>query len=94
MALHREAGDFPDFEEWLAGIKPLLNSYKNQDIHNCDETALFWRMTNGKSFIAAHEMDVAGDNSCCVLHGRRETAFPLHRHRFKPAVARGPREEG
>ena len=59
-ALHGEAGDWPDFEEWPAGIKPLLNSYKNQDIYNCDETALFWRMTNGKSFIAAHEIGVAG----------------------------------
>ena len=59
-ALHGEAGDCSDVEEWLVGIKPLLNSYKNQDVYNCDETALFWRMINGKSFIAAHEIGVAG----------------------------------
>ena len=35
-----QAGDCHTFEEWLSGIKALLNSHEHQDIYNCDETAL------------------------------------------------------
>ncbi|KAI6649961.1 Tigger transposable element-derived protein 6 [Oopsacas minuta] len=60
QTLHGEAAECPDFEEWLVTIRPILSRYAQRDIYNADETALFWRMSEGKSFVAANEARVAG----------------------------------
>ena len=52
---HGESADCPDFSEWLVAIQPILVKYHPRDIYNMDETALFWRMSSGKTFVGPQE---------------------------------------
>ena len=57
---HGESADCPDFSEWLVAIQPILVKYHLRDIYNMDETALFWRMSSGKTFVGPQEEKIRG----------------------------------
>ena len=44
-------------------MKPLIHEFESKDIWNADETALFWRITGGKTFACANEKTVRGRKS-------------------------------
>ena len=58
--IYGEANDCPDFEKWLEVMLPTFDEYEPSHILNADETALFYRMTGGKSFVLANEKNVRG----------------------------------
>ena len=58
--IHGEAGDCPDYIGWLVANKSTIESYEKEDIYNADETALFWRMRSGKTFMTASEGAIRG----------------------------------
>ena len=57
---HGESADCPDFSEWLVAIQPTLAKYHPRDIYNMNETALFWRMSSGQTFVGPHEEKIRG----------------------------------
>ena len=63
IKLHGEAGDCPDYNKWLQNTNREIAEYAPEDIYNMDETALFYRATSGRTFIAENETSVKGRKS-------------------------------
>ena len=55
LVLHGEAADCPDYADWLEAHKCIFEKYPVGNILNFDETALFWRVQNKRTFVLAAE---------------------------------------
>lgn len=74
---------------FLKNIKPILNQFSNDNIFNCDETALFYRWFSNKSFV--HTSDIKRgakkDKSritimlCCSMTGEKLPILILGTHK-------------
>ena len=59
--LNGESLDCPNFDNWLLTTKAeLLTQYFSKDIFNADETALFYRIQVGTSFVGPNEKPEGG----------------------------------
>ena len=65
----------------MRGVQPVLDQYRKEDLWNADETALFWRMSTGKTFTLEHETALRGTRKqmksrvtillCCSMEGEK-----------------------
>lgn len=60
--LHGEAASVDNscIDEWIKNNSSIIKLYKNQDIINIDETALFYNQTTQSSYVLKNEKNVRG----------------------------------